>query len=416
MSNTPPQEVLFDFLHLLRVTINGFEESLFPVLRGSLLLRQWYGECARPAADIDLECFEDPKAQLYSDEELGYPREGFGLAGEFTTLVDFGKSMCRYAAEGSMYGPWQREQGYDPPAVEYLAVAPPEDGESLWVYGTPGARYYAGWVWHANGGQEGALRIDIAEPGSYSIEEIGVVDVTLTAPGDTTFTFPAYTLEMMLAAKLSWLVRSFVRQRSNGLLPPKWQGEPKDLFDVHLMLTKGSIDAEEFQRLLLVVGREDQLDWNNLEALFDVRRTRMTSEGFDNWKEFHQQHDKLLSCGPVEMLRTVCDHLEPLLGDFYRSDESGFLLTIGDDPIDQAGYLIYADWLEERGDNRCEFLRLYTTLNFHAEELSAEELPKVRGEMQEVLARTSEPWLQRLLGAARLRTFKERLDASGLFF
>ncbi len=416
MTQPPPQEVVFDFLRLLRETVHNSDDNLIPVLRGSVLLQIWYGELARPAGDIDLECFEDPFAEPYSEEELGYQPEGFGVYGEFTSLVDFGKAMCRYAAQSSMYSVWRRTQGYDPPPIEYLEVEAPEDGDSLWVYGTPGVRYYAGWVWHANGSQEGSLRIDIAEPGSYSIEDIGMVDLTLTAPEGETFTFLAYSLEMMLAAKLSWLVRSFVRQRQRGLSAPRWKGEPKDLFDVHLMLTQGGIDPEAFQKMLLLVGQEDDLDWNNLEALFDVRRTRMTFEIFENWKEFHRQHDRLLPSGPVEMLRVICNHLESLLGDFYRLEETGFLVAIGDDPIDEAGYLIYADWLEERGDERYEFLRLYATLNFHGEELSMEQLPNVRAETREVLSRMSEPWLQRLLGAVRLREFRARLEDDGLFF
>ncbi len=38
-------------------------------------------------------------------------------------------------------------------------------------------------------------------------------------------------------------------------------------------------------------------------------------------------------------------------------NEASFLQAIGDDPRDDAARLIYADWLEERGDARAEYIR-----------------------------------------------------------
>jgi len=40
------------------------------------------------------------------------------------------------------------------------------------------------------------------------------------------------------------------------------------------------------------------------------------------------------------------------------SDEAGFLRVIQENPEDDAVRLVYADWLEERGDVRGEYLRL----------------------------------------------------------
>lgn len=42
----------------------------------------------------------------------------------------------------------------------------------------------------------------------------------------------------------------------------------------------------------------------------------------------------------------------------FSSDEAGFLQAILDSPDDDGIRLIYADWLEERGDPRGEFIRL----------------------------------------------------------
>src|SRR5262245_58493353 len=44
------------------------------------------------------------------------------------------------------------------------------------------------------------------------------------------------------------------------------------------------------------------------------------------------------------------------------SDEEGFLEAIQADPGDDFSRLVYADWLEERGDSRGEFLRLHLAL------------------------------------------------------
>ena len=44
------------------------------------------------------------------------------------------------------------------------------------------------------------------------------------------------------------------------------------------------------------------------------------------------------------------------------TDERSFLDAIGGDPDDDASRLVYADWLEERGDPRAEFLRLEVAL------------------------------------------------------
>jgi uncharacterized protein (TIGR02996 family) len=43
-------------------------------------------------------------------------------------------------------------------------------------------------------------------------------------------------------------------------------------------------------------------------------------------------------------------------------DEGAFLRSVRDDPDDQATRLVFADWLEERGDARAEFVRLDTAL------------------------------------------------------
>lgn len=167
---------------------------------------------------------------------------------------------------------------------------------------------------------------------------------------------------------------------------------------MHLLLTKGNLRAAEFQKALLAVGREDRLEWNHLEAIFDVRRTEMTDAHFANWGAFRTQHPQLVQIGPVEMLQTIVDRLEPLLGDFYRREEMPFLLTINADPVDESSYLIYSDWLEEHDPPRAHFLRLYTTYLFRAEELKPNDLASTRLQLQRAFGQVPTPWLAQLFG------------------
>src|SRR5262249_1393667 len=50
------------------------------------------------------------------------------------------------------------------------------------------------------------------------------------------------------------------------------------------------------------------------------------------------------------------------------TDEAAFLRSILDDPDDEANRLVYADWLEERGDPRAELIRLQLDTDRQARE------------------------------------------------
>lgn len=420
MSDSTPEEVLIEFLRLVSEAVEGYESSygwdsgVLPVLRGSLLLRHWYGELARPAADIDLECFSRPQTRSIPDEQRQYFGDGVGPYGEFDSLVDYGKAMCRYAAEASSAYRWRRSE--PPSLIEFQQIESPEGGSSLWTYGTPGERYYAGWVWRGDNDQTGRLQIDIAQAAAYELEHVDVADVHFVSVNGTGFRFPAYTPEMLLAAKVSWLLRSLKRRSDErGGASLEWTGEPKDLFDIHLLLSNTDFRTDGrqkllltdrrddlFQKSLLAVGAADELDWSNLDAIFDVRSGGITDAAFANWREFETRHAALLPCGPTEMLRQVADRLAPLLGDFYRAEEAPFLQAIHADPVNEFPYAIYADWLEDRGDSRCECLRRYLRYNFHRDEPSAG--PAARAALYGVLRETSQPWLHRLMGtSARVR-------------
>lgn len=390
MTQWTPQEVaLIEFLRYLRETVSD-QDPVTLILRGSLLLRHWFGERARPAADIDLECFE---------------RERRSRGNRFPSLIDHARGLCCFATETA----WANRGAAQ--FVDFDDIDVPEDGHSLWDYGTPGQRFYAGWTWHGWEDRTGRIQIDLAQSASYHLNEISVADVPLVSLNGRTFRFPAYSPEMMLAAKLSWLLRSFGRLAPGGASDLKWKGEPKDLYDVHLLLTKTDLQADVFQKSLMAIGREDQLNWNNLLALFDVRGAEMTDADFPNWGEFRDRHKHLISSGPVELLQNIAEQLPPLLGDFYLREEMPFLLAINSNPLDESTFLIYADWLEEHGEQRGHFLRLFTWLFFRADQLPRKERACARKDLQAALAATSAPWLLQLFGTtARFNEIRRRIE------
>jgi uncharacterized protein (TIGR02996 family) len=372
----PPEAVLLELLHYLSETVDE-REPVILILRGSLLLRHWFGQSARPAADIDLECFERVRGHR---------------GNRFESLHDHARGLCCFATEMA----WRHREAAQ--YVEFDEVMAPEDGESLWTYGSPGQRYYVGWTWHGGEEQAGRLQIDLAESRSYDLSDISVANAHLVSLDGSLFRFPSYTPEMMLAAKLSWLVRSFRRQPDGSA--PEWKREPKDLFDAHLLLTKADLRAEVIRKSLLAVGAEDELDWNNLQALFDVRWADRSDADFPDWTAFRDQHPRLVTSGPVELLRTIADRLEPLLGDFYLRAEMPFLLAINAEPADELTYLIYSDWLEEHDERRGHFLRQFTRLYFRADELPPRQLVRERKLLHKALPGISVHWLLQLFGTS----------------
>ena len=159
----------------------------------------------------------------------------------------------------------------------------------------------------------------------------------------------AYTPEMLLAAKLSWIVRHVRRDTAPERRPfLSFLGEPKDLFDVHLLLTTGRPRPEVFQNALLAVAAEDRLDWQRMDLLLDPELAPPEGVGAPDRSG---------------TLRTVIERLGPLMGDLRR--HLLFLRLIGENPSDEANLLIYADWLEDRRDPRADFLRLFCRWFFH---------------------------------------------------
>jgi uncharacterized protein (TIGR02996 family) len=220
-------------------------------------------------------------------------------------------------------------------------------------------------------------------------------------------------------------VAAFRGELQDGALPPRWTGEPKDLFDAYLLLTRANLRTDELQKGLYAVGVEDKLDWLDLEYFFDAGTT-MSDGDFANWEGFQRQHEALIDCGPAEMLQTVADGLKPLLGDFRK--HVPFLRAINAQPADESAYLIYADWLESRGDKRGHLLRLYTECAFPPDKptllaqgprplttrfLQEGDMSPTRQALISAMRMTPAAWLYQVFGGPeRFRQLKQQVEAA----
>ena len=372
----PPAEVLVEFLHALQQTIDPYYK-IVPVLRGSTLMKRWFGEAARPAADIDLEWFQEP-----------------GWGGRFASPLEHARSLCMFAVGDHRGSPIR----FDPD------IPVPSDGVSLWDYDTPGVRCYTGWTW-TDRHLRGVLQIDIAQAGSYDLAGVAPETIELPREWGKPARLLAYSPEMLLAAKLSWIVRHVQRNTTpEGSHFLAVLGEPKDLFDTHLLLTEGRLRPEVFQNALLAVAVEDKLDWIQVDILLEQGLALPEDDGFPNWTNFFARHEKLIRQPPAEMLRTVIVRLRPLMGDVRQ--HLPFLRAIQADPVDEANLLIYADWLEERADPRADFLRLFCRFFFHGDR-------PARVMVESSLSAQPGGWLYHVFGSPeRSRDLRKRIEAS----
>jgi uncharacterized protein (TIGR02996 family) len=340
-------------------------------------MKRWFGEAARPAADIDLEWFPQP-----------------GWGGRFASPIEHARALCMFAV-GDHHG---SPIDFDP------GIPVPSDGVSLWDYDTPGVRCYTGWMW-TDRNLRGVLQIDIAQAGSYDLAGIAPETIDLPRAWGEPARLLAYSPEMLLAAKLSWIVRHVKRNTTpEGSHFLAFLGEPKDLFDAHLLLTERRLRPEVCQNAFLAVAMEDKLDWNQVYVLLDQGLALPEDDRFPNWTDFFDRHEKLMHQPPAEMLRTVIARLRPLIGDVRQ--HLPFLRSIQADPVDEAGFLIYADWLEERGDPRADFLRLFCKFFFH------EDRP-ARVMAASSLSAQPGGWLYHVFGGPeRSRDLRKRIEAS----
>src|SRR5438034_3143207 len=76
------------------------------------------------------------------------------------------------------------------------------------------------------------------------------------------------------------------------------------------------------------------------------------------------------------------------------NSEDAFVQAIQNDPLDAALKLVFADWLEERGDIRSEFLRLEVELS--RLQVNHERFESVRSKHRTAYDRCDPVWAQQL--------------------
>src|SRR5215813_14910898 len=74
------------------------------------------------------------------------------------------------------------------------------------------------------------------------------------------------------------------------------------------------------------------------------------------------------------------------------ANSNGFLEAIRAAPDDDGPRLVYADWLEERGDPRGEFIRIQCVLEHIADD--APERPDLEAREQELRAAHADTWTE----------------------
>ncbi len=375
----PPIEVLIQFLYALQHTVTPYDR-IVPVLRGSTIMKHWFGDAARPSADIDLEWF--PQAG-WRDRAAVSP-------------VEHGRRLSMFAVGHHDGSPIQ----FDPD------IPVPSDGVSLWEYDTPGIRCYTGWTWPERN-LRGVLQVDLAQAGAYDLTGVATETLDLPREGKEPACLRAYTPEMLLAAKISWIVRHLrrVEHQATGEKADQltFAGEPKDLFDAHLLLMKGRLRPEVFQSSFLAVAMEDKLDWHQLDVVLDEQIGLPSDEHYPTWAAFAGRHMERIHERPSDMLRTVVTRLRSLLGDIRQ--HVPFFRSIQADPTDEVAFLLYADWLEERADPRAAFLRLFCQSFFHGNRSAG-------GILASSLSSQPGGWLYHLFGGAeRARDLRKRIEA-----
>lgn len=88
----------------------------------------------------------------------------------------------------------------------------------------------------------GIQQIDAALAGSYGLMGIATETIEIPRASGEPIKFRGYSREMLLAAKLSWIVRNIRREtRLDARDVLAFSGEPKDFYDAHLLVTKRGI-------------------------------------------------------------------------------------------------------------------------------------------------------------------------------
>lgn len=216
--------------------------------------------------------------------------------------------------------------------------------QQLWPYAdVPGTRFLIPW---RDATDRGQIQVDVAEGEHLPL-----------APEPTVLRFPAIQQELsvLCCAKeldLSWKICWLFSDAAWYL---------KDLYDTLLLLRSGQLDAARFQAAMLGTFAHHDIDLVRLYELLDG--SLVHREHDEEWKALQRSH----GLEPIDVEQTffeISNRLADLLegAGLPQAAELPFLRQVLRSPDDDASRLVYADWLEDRGDPRAELLRLDTEL------------------------------------------------------
>ncbi|OKI20623.1 nucleotidyl transferase AbiEii/AbiGii toxin family protein [Streptomyces sp. CB03911] len=243
----------------------------FLVLRGSVLLRTWFGDAAREPGDLDFVVVP----QTWRIEE------------ERTTAMLDGIAHAAATAAGRDPGP----VGFD------TAAAVSED---IWTYDrVPGRRLVLPWT--AEGLPGGVVQLDFVFNERLAVPPEPVLLPRLSGgPGEALLN--AATAELSLAWKIMWLVCDMYPQG-------------KDLYDAVLLA--------EHCELRYQVLRDAFVDGDPEEALRPVRPETVTGLAATvEWRHFETEYPHLAG-GEADQVRRLAAALAPTFREAVAADGPG---------------------------------------------------------------------------------------------
>ncbi len=253
-------------IDLVLAAVTNSEWAAGLVLRGSVLLRSWYGEAAREPGDLDFVV--SPQDWRIEEPRTAAMLEGIARAAERATV----SGPVRFTAEEAV-------------------------SEDIWTYDrVPGRRLALPWV--ADGVPGGVVQLDFVFNERLPVApERFLVQALADGPGAT---LVGVTAELSLAWKLMWLV-------SDG------HPQGKDLYDAVLLA--------ESCRLRYEVLREVFLDAEAGYALRPVTSSTVAALATSvEWQHFTQEYPQA-DGDAAEYVGRLVTALAPTFGDAQDAPE-----------------------------------------------------------------------------------------------
>lgn len=324
------------------------------VLRGSTVLKHWFGAAAREPQDLDLVAL--------------YPHDPERCIAE----------VLHIGNDPNLRGPTF--------PVTRANMLP------MWEYDLfPGIRFHmpssAEWV-----RQIPSVQLDVAFDND---PELPAEEIELQGPeGLFPVRLRAWTREACLASKLCWIANDLADSTP----------DEDDLFDALLLAKSGTIDADLLQICVQDILRVQKKsvaifdDWHTA-VMREMRRGGKTERRYPppltGWS---MGEARTLMQKRQESVRKVIDaylyslvyELAPLLAGtvwFLPQQEWGFVSAIVKTPADRLARGAYADWLTDREDERGDWLRLLARIRA-GEPTAVDETAR----FQELSERIPGPW------------------------